>query len=335
MTLFAELQRLLQRETPPDQGGASHKELAMFLAKNVPEPTTDNNLFSAPPSPEVRRAKEWLQSRLNRAKKVGTFFETGTLTPELAELIIALNEGNRPFRVAYAAKLAETMKAGAWKLTHQGMAITLDGLLNDGQHRATACVMAGVPIPMTFCFGVSRDTFDVLDVHAKRGGGDVLSIAGEKHWNTLASLANAILWHELRDGRKGNVSLRNDEIAQFIAAHPQSRRAAAIGQGLAGPMKIAPTPAALGAYLCLVKRPAATETFFEQLRTGLGLTHATDPVYVTRQHILNNYTRTTRRPGGGRYDMAACIVKGFNAYVAGSRIKTVIWKANERFPEVA
>ena len=65
-----------------------------------------------------------------------------TITPEMAEAWMLLNIVNRPLDQAKLAQFADDIAAGAWSLTHQGIAFNGSNQLFDGQHRLLACIAA-------------------------------------------------------------------------------------------------------------------------------------------------------------------------------------------------
>ena len=63
---------------------------------------------------------------------------------------------------------ARDMKAGAWQLTHQGIAFNEEGALVDGQHRLHAIVLADVPVTMLVTRGVALEVTGPIDIGRKR-----------------------------------------------------------------------------------------------------------------------------------------------------------------------
>ena len=94
------------------------------------------------------------------------------VTPEMAARWLERNQSNRRVRSGVVKKYAAAMNRGEWELTHQGIAIDVDGNLVDGQHRLLAVVMSQLSIKMCVAFGVSPNTFGVLDQGAKRNLND-------------------------------------------------------------------------------------------------------------------------------------------------------------------
>ena len=70
------------------------------------------------------------------------------VTPELAEMFLQNNSSNRRVSHQSVRSYADTMKAGHWKLTHQGLLIGKHNVLIDGQHRCLAVIASGVAVKM-------------------------------------------------------------------------------------------------------------------------------------------------------------------------------------------
>jgi len=98
------------------------------------------------------------------------------ITPELAAKYLGGNTNNRPLRKTVVAGYASDMKAGNWKLTHQGIGLAPDGTLLDGQHRLAAIIESGIAVKMMVVQGIEKQTVIAMDDHAKRTAGDSLSI---------------------------------------------------------------------------------------------------------------------------------------------------------------
>lgn len=80
---------------------------------------------------------------------------TVTITPETAQYILETrNKLNRKIKKNYVKQYAEAMTNGKWVFSDPIM-FNNKGLLDNGQHRLTACVIAGVPFNTTMSFGVT------------------------------------------------------------------------------------------------------------------------------------------------------------------------------------
>lgn len=103
--------------------------------------------------------------------------EVQYITPDQAQAYLSENACfQRAVRRYTVKQYAAAMQRGEWKLTHQGIAIDVNGKLIDGQHRLLAVIESGITVPMTVTTGVSATAFSVLDIGAKRDISDLLSI---------------------------------------------------------------------------------------------------------------------------------------------------------------
>lgn len=109
-----------------------------------------------------------------------------TVTPAQAAEFLKGNRNNRPLRKSYVQKLADEIRRGLWRVSHQGIALGVDGRLLDGQHRCAAIALAGVPVEMNVSFDVPDSAFVVLDSGLKRAASYALGIrsteAGVMRW---------------------------------------------------------------------------------------------------------------------------------------------------------
>lgn len=101
------------------------------------------------------------------------------VTPKMAETWLQQNtlegKGNRRFRKSHAHTIAEEMRRGEWKLTHQGIAFGTSGRLLDGQHRLMAIVESGTTQPLLVFVDAPEDAFANHDRGAMRGMSDILA----------------------------------------------------------------------------------------------------------------------------------------------------------------
>lgn len=87
------------------------------------------------------------------------------VTPEMAVEILSSNyEDQRNINKAAVEKLRRAMEAGEWAPEIAGpIIVSEDGELLDGQHRLTAVVLHGEPVPMWVYRGASAKDFPKID----------------------------------------------------------------------------------------------------------------------------------------------------------------------------
>jgi len=112
------------------------------------------------------------------------------ITPQMAQLWLEKNTHNRKISAQAIEKYARDMKAGAWKITNQGIGFDSGGNLTDGQHRLLACVRAGIPFESFVTFGLDPESQMVVDGGRLRSVGDQL-LLGRKMENATLKVAMA------------------------------------------------------------------------------------------------------------------------------------------------
>ena len=98
------------------------------------------------------------------------------ITPQQAAEFLKLNATNRPIRPSWVRTLCGIIERGEWVLTHQGIAITSENLLIDGQHRLQAIVNTGITVQMMVSFDCDPESFKVIDSGVKRSVQDQLRV---------------------------------------------------------------------------------------------------------------------------------------------------------------
>lgn len=135
------------------------------------------------------------------------------VTPEMAKDFLLLNEGNRKVRKSLVRTYADAMRRGEWVPTHQGIAISGNQRLIDGQHRLLAVVESGCAVSMLLTTGCDEDSFKVLDGGLKRTIADQLNI-DRKVAEVLKFFVDC-----MEDSNSSATSLRVEEMNHFIGEH--------------------------------------------------------------------------------------------------------------------
>lgn len=98
------------------------------------------------------------------------------MNPAQAQEYLSSNKGNRNIRNSWVNELIKIIKNDEWCLTHQGIAISKDGRLLDGQHRLIAISLSGVSVPISVTENCEDDTFLHIDKGVKRSLSDSISV---------------------------------------------------------------------------------------------------------------------------------------------------------------
>lgn len=215
-----------------------------------------------------------------------------TVTPELAAEWLKSNTANRAVIIKQVEALAEAIKRGEWRVTHQGIAFAVDGSLLDGQHRLHAVVKAGVAVQMRVTRGLPLDTRDAIDTGTTRRAADVLAIADGIHVGTnkraviLAARA-LVLTSTVNTNRRTDVRALREALADHGESYDVINK---IFGGSHDRLAQAPLMGAL----CVSHRvyPETTEEFARLLRDPSGL-HNDSPVVALRDYALLTYAPNT------------------------------------------
>lgn len=114
--------------------------------------------------------------------------EIKQITPELAESYLENNFNNRKVRDKLVNYYADQMLRDEWQLTGQGISISDDGRLIDGQHRLMAIVRSNKPQNMLVISNLPFSTFKVHDAGIARQACDILSIEGIKNSTDISAI---------------------------------------------------------------------------------------------------------------------------------------------------
>lgn len=128
------------------------------------------------------------------------------ITPEMAARLLKGNTHNRAIRTRVVEKYIDMMNRGLWELTHQGIAIGIDGTILDGQHRLLAIIEAGTTVPMCVTYNVASDIFDSIDLGQTRSIADLLRLP--KREVAVYSMLARIL--------KGHNSVNSYDVANVV-----------------------------------------------------------------------------------------------------------------------
>lgn len=133
------------------------------------------------------------------------------VTPEMAEYFLQINDGNRPVSAGTVEKYAKDMASGRWPLNGEAIVISDEGTLNTGQHRALACIKAGVPFPSLVVVGVKKDARHTDGQGLAKQASHRLYMLGYKDNDLLSKSASILM--ALHSG-KINFSVRSHSLWQ-------------------------------------------------------------------------------------------------------------------------
>lgn len=261
---------------------------------------------------------QWLNDCIERSKTDGLFSEVVTLTLGLAGELLRRNPDNRHIRKTKVAQFTRDILADRFALNGEAIKITTDGLLNDGQHRATAVIEANKPLVTLFTFGVERETRTTLDQGAARGAGDYLSMDGVQNATTQASITRQLLSYERTGGKSLSDAtyVTNAEVLERVERDPKIAESAHFATVHAKAARHHVAPAIVGLCHYVLTDISAIEAgeYLVQVCTGEGLSRR-DPAYAVRDRLLTL--------GKSRQQKVHAIFRGWNAYRQGKPLSIV------------
>lgn len=262
------------------------------------------------------------------------------VSPETARRILAeRNRHNREPNQHGIGRLAKDMLAGHFLLNGSPIVFDATGSLRDGRHRMEACILAGVPITTFVVIGVNPAAFVTFDQHSKRTTAQVLGIRGEQHTKLLGS-ALTFLHGFFVTGRITRVpasaltTIFDDEA--LLALHPDLRESAAIVSstvsGMASRKAGGQGVATVAHYLFSRVDTDLADQFMQAVGSNVVPAGAQyEPLRRLVSLLLDNAARGYLHT---REHLTAQMVKGWNAFAAGTSVRGVAYREHEPYPRL-
>lgn len=276
------------------------------------------------------RTAEENKRRLDVLMKTNQCVIGMTITPALAEEMLARNGSNRPVNDANVKRWENAIRAGEWMLTGEPIIFSKDGVLLDGQHRLYGCIRAGVPFLCDVRFGVEPDAFRYMDTGKKRALADMLAIKGEGDVNNLAVALTRLTRYD--SGRVISNS-RDNEISPWealdkLADHPGLPKS--IPYARAAYKAIPQMRTGLGTFIHYVMARINREEadlLFDYLATGAGNHGKTSPMLKLREYMRLEKRRMTDP------EVAAACFRCWNA-LRGQKVRNLKFylDSSDEFP---
>lgn len=267
--------------------------------------------------------ERWLLGCVQRGHRE-IFAAHAKLTPTLARLLLDRNPENRIETPGNTAKFVSDIKEGRFMLTGQGLIVSRDGLLNDGQHRCRAVIQTGITVETLIVFGIEREARLATDIGKNRDAADMLSMAGVQNAKTCAAVSRLLVaWNPNTQGFTDR-GVSTPAVCDFFHAHIDRVQAAANLATKYKPKFRGASPAAL-AFSFYVLGSIDEELalkFMHDLCTGEML-EAGNPALVARNRLLNERQKNPNQNSLPVAQMLEIIFRAWLAYRAGGTLKTI------------
>jgi hypothetical protein len=256
-----------------------------------------------------------------------SFGQIMDVTPDMASRWLEGNTHNRRINQSHVNRLVAEMKAGRWRLTHQGIAFSASGALLDGQHRLWAVVLSNTPVKMRVFFDEPTGNEGAIDGGLSRSDADRMTLTGKFEGgvsrNDLATLRTML--RGLKEPAPIGMAVLEAQMAVHKAAinfalanlaNDHSRGVAnAVTRGVVA-----------RAYYSTDKDKLVQ--FCEVLKTGLG-GHGVQPVILLRDYLAKC---PRSRKAQFLAEQYAKIERALLAYLRGERITKLYAPTFELFP---
>jgi len=299
---------------------------------------------------EARETVEELDESPTTTVDVKPSVKIVTLDAELARQLLAANRyynaknpgrSNRRFYPRLAQEYASRMARGEWLFTHQGMGMSREGELLDGQHRCEALLIVAQTQPeysieVELTYDLPPEARRVLDTGRRRTVSDHLQMEGEVNTLTLAATARLCILYdsEVPASEWRDVWPSADQAIDYLEKFPEVRAAVRLGHVVAQSTKfMLAAGAAAAIHVCAREWPNADlSLFLDGLKTGEDLP-AGSPILVLRNFLIRQAQDSKRKRNSMEH--MALFVKAWNSWVTGANREVIRLTKAEEFPRVA
>jgi hypothetical protein len=252
----------------------------------------------------------------------GASVELAVITPERAHELLHSNHYNRHIRQIVVERYAATMRAAAWTLSPDAVAISEDGTLYNGQHRLSAIVETGLSQRLIVLRGLHLEDKINIDRGTKRSLADYLQMERAESYATLLASVLNVVWKWDFIGAKFAASAQSargsaeiNELLKFFDAAPDDFRdtVSRAEQWRNIPLRSSLTLGAFHVFKRIDLEEA--ERFFGTFDSGAMLSEG-DPLMVLRNQLFMVRSRAEKIAAATQL---AWVIKAWNAVRRGQR----------------
>lgn len=260
--------------------------------------------------------------------------QTMLVTPAMARDMLQKNPRNRQLRRSNVHYLANEIKSGRWKLTHQGVAVATDGTLLDGQHRLNAIVEADISALINVSFDCDPSLFTVIDTGSARTNADVLRISGGVSSNetTIGAAVKLVYLYRTQPHLTwtGEVSRISSSVVleEFENDADLYNWSVRLANRARAEFNVLSIKSATAAFVCIALRDGENsgvdaptlEEFVMSVATGANMVKG-DPRHTFRQQLINGWNPGSLKGARASQVWLACWIRIFNLYFNGAQLK--------------
>jgi hypothetical protein len=248
--------------------------------------------------------------------------------PDQAAKWLERNSRNRTMDQRHVDFLVAEMKAGRWKLTHEGIAFDINGVLQDGPHRLWAIVLSGCTVELNVTFNTSEDCIEYVGGGKKRMAHERMHLSGryeggvrKDHLSALRAMVQGLDDPKaLPFCREMDLMARHKPAVDFAVQHLTTNRVKGVGSSIT---RAVVARAWYSADLESLRR------FCEVLRTGMRNTNDENPIILLRDYLAG----CDSREGLGQFrDQYGKVERVLNAYLNGRSLTVLRPCQAEMYP---
>ena len=248
---------------------------------------------------------------------VGTV--SGTVTPEIAKLLLDLNVENRPLSAGAVARFVDILNTGRWINTGEPLIVASTGVLNDGQHRLHAIVEADIAAELDVRFGVPREAFTSTGTGLRRTNGHILALAGRQYATMQGALCRLLVHYDHGEMQKLFDGIDGDQAVRMTEDNPDIGRVAALLRSL----KFKPIKnGAFGFVLIAVARELGfdkAEEFAKLVDSGQGAEDSP----TRRLHVRLMEAALSKTVRLRPIDNCVMVALAWNAWISGKPVQVL------------
>jgi hypothetical protein len=257
--------------------------------------------------------------------------EIVSITPAMAQEWLSRNVNNRTPTPKRIELYASAMKAGKWRLTHQGIAFDELGFLSDGQNRLMAIVKSGVTVRMWVFRGMPCESRDELDTGRPRSAADTLHFLGDEVSRQSVAVAR-VMYSSYRAQRGGSYNIHyaitNDTLRVFHGEMYESIQFAAYASNRKG-LSHASFFAAVAAAWWTVDKDLLSQ-FKDHVSSGIVTSEADTGAIRIRELLLSGTLAHGGRNARAELFLRSCTA--LRAYIERRPLTKLYCRHDAHFP---
>lgn len=245
------------------------------------------------------------------------------MTPAHAQMLLTKNFNNRRIKVALVAKLKNDILNDNWHLTHQAIAVDVNGNVIDGQHRLTAIVSAQKSVPVMLAVDCDPESMIAVDTGAVRSAGDVLTLEGIKNASIKAAVIRIYLsyYNYPNAWWAGKNVFSIQTIRDELLGCPDIDDHINFCRKCTHQFNLLTTSSLVAFKILALDRdysPEVIDEFLNRLADGVNQFPG-DPIFAYRQYLVNNIKSRYMHSRKTQQSLAD-LIKLFQAYVYKRKI---------------